>query len=74
MLQIIKQLDGVSFRAVGFTEPLIVSATMGKMEFPTRVDWDTYFAENPAMDERNAGERPVSYYLFINDEILFYFT
>ncbi|KAI1709424.1 A-kinase anchor protein 17A [Ditylenchus destructor] len=60
---IIKQLDGVSFRAVGFTEPLIVSATMGKMEFPTRVDWDTYFAENSAMDERNAGERPDTVYI-----------
>lgn len=60
-------LDGTTFRAIGFTEPLSIKAAEAKLDFPTRVDWDQFFAAaDPTgkhMDEREPGERPDTIYI-----------
>lgn len=42
---------------------MTVSVSNGKLDFPTRVDWDKFFSENFAMNESNAGERPDTIYI-----------
>lgn len=61
--QVVKSLDGITFRAVGFTEALLVRVTRGEVDFPTRTDWDRFFAGHREMDERNRGERPDTVYI-----------
>lgn len=61
--KVIKRLDDTSFRAVGFTKPLQVKATKGKLGYPTRVEWDKFFHEAKDMDEKEPGERPDTIYL-----------
>jgi hypothetical protein len=57
-------LNGITFRAVGFTEPLSVKADRAKLDFPTRIDWDQFFSANSdQMDEKEPGERPDTVYI-----------
>jgi len=61
---VIKTLDGITFRTIGFTEPLTISAHISEIAYPNRVDWDKFFSENRKhMDEREPGERPDTIYL-----------
>lgn len=56
-------LNGFSFRAVGFTEPLTVTCSPGTLDFPTRIDWDTFFASSSRYNEKKFGERPDTVYI-----------
>lgn len=60
---VISQLNGITFRAIGFTEPLAVKADRAKLDFPTRIDWDQHFAANSRLDEKEPGERPDTVYI-----------
>lgn len=60
--KVIKLLNNVSFRAIGFCEPLTVTVTNGKFDFPTRTDWNKFFSENTS-DETKPGERPDTIYI-----------
>ena len=62
-LQAISLLNGITFRAIGFTEPLSVKAECAKPDFPTRIDWDQFFASNKNLDEKEPGERPDTVYI-----------
>ncbi|CAK5078785.1 unnamed protein product [Meloidogyne enterolobii] len=59
----ISLLNGITFRAIGFTEPLSVKAECAKPDFPTRIDWDAFFASNKNLDEKEPGERPDTVYI-----------
>jgi len=63
--KVISLLDGITFRAVGFTEPLAIKAERAKLDFPTRVDWDRFFASSSARStaEKEPGERPDTVYI-----------
>ncbi|KAL3092395.1 hypothetical protein niasHS_007604 [Heterodera schachtii] len=66
MKKVISLLNGTSFRAIGFADPLTVKADEAKLDFPTRVDWDQFFtsaAGKCPMDEREPGERPDTVYV-----------
>lgn len=56
-------LDGTSFRAIGFAEPLAISVYKSKPDFPTRVDWDGFFHDAKHMNENEPGERPDTIYM-----------
>lgn len=61
----ISLLNGTTFRAIGFTDPLSVKADEAKLDFPTRVDWDQFFfsTNKRKMDEKEPGERPDTVYI-----------
>ena len=61
--QVITHLDNITFRAIGFTEPLAVKADRAKLDFPTRIDWDQFFSSNSQFDPKEPGERPDTVYI-----------
>lgn len=44
-------------------EPLNVTASHGTLDFPTRVDWDGFFALNSEYNKKNTAERPDTIYI-----------
>lgn len=56
-------LNGITFRAIGFTQSLSIKAECAKPDFPTRIDWDQFFAANKHLDEKEPGERPDTVYI-----------
>lgn len=62
-LKVTTTLDGTSFRAIGFAEPLAISVYKSKPDFPTRVDWDGFFHDAKHMNENEPGERPDTIYM-----------
>ncbi|XP_050532002.1 micronuclear linker histone polyprotein isoform X2 [Daktulosphaira vitifoliae] len=55
---ILSKLTDRRFKFPGFTHLLTVKASEVKPDFPTRHDWDSFFRNNPEMNERKPGERP----------------
>jgi hypothetical protein len=64
VVKVIATLDNVTFRAIGFTDPLSISIHKAMPDFPTRVDWNNFFHDNRTkLDEREPGERPDTIYM-----------
>lgn len=55
----IRVLNNVSFRAIGFCEPLTVTVSDGKLDFPTQTDWNNFFSS----DESNPNKSPDTIYI-----------
>ena len=57
------QLDNRTIKLPGFAELLRVRAAEARLPFPTRHDWDSFFRDDPTMNEMRPGERPDTVHL-----------
>ncbi|KAA0201199.1 hypothetical protein HAZT_HAZT007539 [Hyalella azteca] len=55
---VIRKIDLKGIKLSGFTDLLKIRAAEGKVPFPTRHDWDSFFRDAKHMNEMKAGERP----------------
>lgn len=60
MRKVILLLNGKSMKLSGFTELMKIRAKRAEPAYPTRREWEDYFAERgvPSFDEGKPGERP----------------
>lgn len=55
---LIQRLEGKTIKLSGFPDTLKVKAGEGKIAFPLKHDWDSYFRDAKNMNEMKPGERP----------------